>query len=69
MGKQDDDSAMIRHQPVPTGADMKTKTGYRILQAVLVMLAMVCGLLLLPGKQVHSATDDCTTPIESDSCG
>ena len=46
---------------------MKTKTGYKILQAVLVMLAMVCGLLLLPGKAVHSGTD-CTTQNESDSC-
>lgn len=47
---------------------MKTKTGYQILQAVLVMLAMVCGLLLLPGNETHSETG-CTTQNESDACG
>gem|GEM_PF-4410825 len=66
-GCGDDNNTMIRYQPVSTGADVKTKTGFQILQAVLIMLAMVCGMLLLPGNEVHSGTD-CTTQDESDTC-
>jgi hypothetical protein len=46
---------------------MKTKTGFQILQAVLIMLAMVCGMLLLPGNEVQSETD-CAAQNESDTC-
>jgi hypothetical protein len=47
---------------------MKTKTGVQIVQAVLVMLAMICGMLLLPGNEVRSATEcDPQQKTETDS--
>ncbi|MGD8312955.1 MAG: hypothetical protein PVJ66_10200 [Gammaproteobacteria bacterium] len=42
---------------------MKSKTGVQIVQAVLVMLAIICGMLLLPGNEVRSASE-CTTHNE-----
>ena len=36
---------------------MKTKAGSQLVQAILFMLAMVLGLLLLPGKDINSGTD------------
>jgi len=45
-----------RRQP-DTGDEMKTKAGSQLIQAILFMLAMVLGLLLLPGKDIHSETD------------
>lgn len=36
---------------------MKTKAGFQLVQAILFMLAMVLGLLLLPGKDINSGAD------------